>query len=309
MLDYLISCIASVKFTQARRIGIKRQGALGDVLMTTPIIKELRRRYPDAHIWVQTGCKEVFEHHPEIKRVVDHGIERWVDEVIDLDLAYELRPDLHIVDGYSYKAFGKKIEDKRLELFSSKKDIASLKKILQSRIDIMKDRYVALHQAVSWDNRTWPKLYWEAVVERLLQDGFKIAIIGRKKDFSYELDPRVVNLHSQLSLSQIKELIAYSQLFIGPDSGMLHIAMTTQTPIIGLFTIADPQLRVTRDENVISLVPQSACRFCLHAAKAPVTTLSCRYGTNHCVQEISAQQVISAYTQSIALTNSDKRLM
>ena len=148
MFDYLISLIASLKFTKARSIGIKRQGALGDVLMTTPIIKELKRRYPDAHIWMQTGCKEVFEHHPDIKRVVDCGIERWVDEVIDLDLAYELRPDLHIVDAYSFKAFGNNIEDKRLEIFSCSNDKKALQTILQGSLEIEKDRYVVLHQAV-----------------------------------------------------------------------------------------------------------------------------------------------------------------
>jgi heptosyltransferase-1 len=216
-----------------------------------------------------------------------------------LDLAYELRPDLHIVDAYSFKAFGNNIEDKRLEIFSCSNDKKALQTILQGSLEIEKDRYVVLHQAVSWDNRTWPKHYWDVVVKRLLQDGLKIAIIGRKKDFSYELDSRVINLHSQLSLSQIKELIAKSQLFIGPDSGMLHIAMTTITPIIGLFTIADPKLRVTRAENVTSLVPQSLCRFCLHVAKAPVTQLGCRYGTNHCVQEILPQQVISAYVKYV----------
>ena len=288
-------------FSQRKIFGIKRQGALGDVLLITPIIHELKKRYPDARIWIQTGCKEALRHHPDVDKVVSQNIERKAHTIIDLNLAYESQPKLHLVDAYSQKAFGADLEDKRPFLYSSAQDEKRLARIVKGQLDLAKEAFIVMHQAVSWENRTWPIASWNQVVEGLLQDGFKVVIIGRKKDFSYLKDPRVINLHSQLTLSAIRELIKKSQLFIGPDSALIHIAMTTKTPIIGLFTVADPKLRVTREHNVIALTPTSSCRFCLHDIQPPVEKISCRFGTNHCLKEITPENVLHCAKQMLGI--------
>ena len=270
--------------------GIKRQGALGDVILITPIIREIKRRHPRSLIWVQTSFKEVFYSNPFVNRVVSHGIQNKPCRFIDLDLAYEKRPMLHVVDAYSQEIFGSFIEDKSLSLYSSKKDL----RFLLKRFNPSYRPYVVMHQAVSWQNRTWPKEYWDQLVISFLSRGFLVVLVGKKKDFSYEGNESVINLHSLLSLAQIKELIENSQLFIGPDSAIIHVAMTTSTPIVGLFTIADPKLRITRENGTICLIPKSSCRFCLHKEPAPVTTLECRFKTNHCTKEITPDEVLEA---------------
>ena len=275
-------------------IGIKRTGALGDVLLTTPIIRELKKNHPKAFFWVQTDFKEVFVHHPDVDWILSHGIEKGVSILIDLDLAYEKKPNIHIVDAYSYAAIDRPLDNKRLFLFSSKRDLRKVSKVLKGKLNIYKDAYIVMHQAVSWDNRTWSKGYWEELTQAFISKGYKIAIVGRKKDFSQKEQGGVVNLHSKLTLSQIKELIHRSCLFVGTDSALFHVAMATESPVVGLFTVANPELRVTRKENTISLIPKSSCRFCLHQQKAPVTRVDCVYGTDHCVKEITPQEVLAA---------------
>jgi ADP-heptose:LPS heptosyltransferase len=152
---------------------------------------------------------------------------------------------------------------------------------------------------VSWENRTWPLNFWHQLVKDLLDKGFKIVIVGRKKDFSCEGDPRVINCLSNLTLAQIRELMILAKLFIGPDSALMHIAMTTQVPIVALFTVTDPQYRVTRRSKVISVIPTSSCRFCLHDTNSCVTKLACRFSTNHCLQEITPEKVLQASLKSL----------
>jgi heptosyltransferase-2 len=64
-------------------------GALGDVLRTTPLLTELRRRYPEARItWVvDAKCREVLEGNPLIHRLWDYSPEtlaRLANEAFDL---------------------------------------------------------------------------------------------------------------------------------------------------------------------------------------------------------------------------------
>jgi ADP-heptose:LPS heptosyltransferase len=283
-------------------LGVKRQGALGDVLLITPVIKELKKRYPNSKIWVETSCQEALLNNQDVSYIAFKDIDKKAHQIIDLNLAYENRPNLHLVDAYSQQALGCNLEDKRPFLYSCPKDLKSLKKVVKGLLDVDKDSYIVMHQAVSWENRTWPKSSWDLLVKDLVARGLKLVIVGRKKDFSYEGDPRVINCLSALTLAQIKELIKKSKLFIGPDSALLHIAMTTQAPIVALFTVTDPKLRVTRDENVISVTPTSSCKFCLHSTKSIVTKLDCRFGTNHCLQEITPERVVLAVKQSLGLT-------
>jgi ADP-heptose:LPS heptosyltransferase len=278
-------------------VGVKREGALGDVILTTAVIHELKKTFPEKKIWVQTAFKEVFHNNPDVEWVVEKEVEKHTSNIIDLNLCYEKEPTLHLVSSYAKAALGKDIEIKSPLIFSTKKDLDSLCKKLKGFIELTKEPYIVMHQAVTWENRTWPKEYWDQIIHYFLQKGFKIVIIGRKKDFSFLHHPKVINLLSVLHLLEIKELIEHSKLFIGPDSAMIHVAMSTSAPIIGLFTISDPALRVTREKNVISLTPDSKCKFCLHRVKSIVTKLSCEYGTNHCVKEITPQKVLRASRQ------------
>ena len=83
------------------KILIVKLGALGDVLRTTPLLTELRRRYPDSEItWlVDTQCREVLEHNP----LIDHLVSYSEDSVLDLkrhafDLAVNLDKEAEAVE-------------------------------------------------------------------------------------------------------------------------------------------------------------------------------------------------------------------
>lgn len=48
-------------------------------------------------------------------------------------------------------------------------------------------------------------------------------------------DPRVMNFVGKISLLQTAALIRHSRFFIGPDSGIMHLACAVGTPVIALF--------------------------------------------------------------------------
>jgi ADP-heptose:LPS heptosyltransferase len=72
--------------------------------------------------------------------------------------------------------------------------------------------------------------------------GVKVALIGAEGDRGREEEVvraappgTVLPLAGRLNLIEIRELIARAALYVGPDSGPMHIAASTATPIVAYF--------------------------------------------------------------------------
>lgn len=284
------------KVDNPKSIGLVRSGAMGDVMMATPIVRELKRRYPSVNIVFATQCPDALRGNPDISAIVANKNElaNMVSMVFDLDLAYENRPKSHIVDAYADVVFGERIDNKLMHLESNHNDFAVAHANMGGHVNFERDRVVAIHQAVSWANRTWPKPYWDHVVLDLTSRGYKVVVLGRGGDYRANMVAGVVNLVDRLTIPQVREVLKRSKLFIGPDSGLMHVAQTTNVPVIGLFTVANPEYRITRREHFTAMIPKSNCRFCLHEEKPPVTFVGCKIGTMQCVREITPVEVLSA---------------
>jgi ADP-heptose:LPS heptosyltransferase len=128
--------------------------------------------------------------------------------------------------------------------------------------------------------------------DRLAAD--RIAAAARR-----ELGPSLagrVPEFGEISLVELRALVARSRLFVGGDTGPLHIAATTGTPIVGIYgpTLSarsapwrDPQA-VTESVQLEGL----ACRPCDQRVCAP--------GDFRCLTGIGPEAVIAAAERAIA---------
>ncbi len=62
-----------------KRILIIRSSAIGDVVMASPLIKGLRKKYPDAHIaWLaDPSVQDLLHHHPDLDQVICWSKDLW----------------------------------------------------------------------------------------------------------------------------------------------------------------------------------------------------------------------------------------
>lgn len=109
---------------------------------------------------------------------------------------------------------------------------------------------IAIHPGSTWQSRLQWRLprYVEVISSLLQQHSYTILLLGTPPETSLgeaimqQLDSaRVVNLIGKTSLLQVAALLSRCTLFIGNDSGLLHIALGLGTPSIGLFGYTDPQ--------------------------------------------------------------------
>jgi lipopolysaccharide heptosyltransferase II len=99
----------------------------------------------------------------------------------------------------------------------------------------------------------------------------------------------------EFDLAELRALIARSRLFIGGDTGPLHIAATTGTPVVGLYGPTLPARSAPwRDPSVPSFAMEVAglpCRPCEQRVCAP--------GDFRCLTTIRPEQVISAAEEAL----------
>jgi ADP-heptose:LPS heptosyltransferase/GT2 family glycosyltransferase len=292
-----------------KRIGLTRTNALGDCICLTGIINKLKTDNPNSEIYVATKEPWPFENNPTIKGIVDDKkyIKNHADEIIDLDLCYEKEPHKPIWKSYADKVFGENNYnefDIKPYLFTERKDRMSLLIKLKKEKAFIGSNYVVIHAGGNtWEERIIDKDIWTEVFDYLIvEKKYKVVVVGKKGDLEYqsflfakEKTQQGFNLIDKLTLTEIHQLIINAEMFIGIDSGILHIAQCTNTKLIGIFTVADPTKRIHRQHFTKVVEPVSECKYCLtYKIKPPVTTMKCETGNMECKKSITADMIIEA---------------
>lgn len=270
-------------------IKIKRSGALGDVILTTPIVSEFRRLYPNARIDVLTDCASVFRGNKEVDSVLTSNSSHAADIFIDLDLAYEMKPKMHIIDAYAIKAFNHTEINKTTKLFHTADDMRKVEQLINYH-RLSPDKVIVVHPAVSWANRTMSMNKWKEIIHRLFLKGYQIAIVGSGGDYSFE-GPGIANLKSKMSINELHYFISRCKAFLGMDSGCLHIAGAADKPVYGIFTCAKGEYRMPFRDNTYIIKPDVNCYGCLHDQTPPVTYVGCKKGNNECLNSFYIDEI------------------
>ena len=217
------------------KILVDRRAALGDVLMITPVLRELRRRWPEAFIQVATEEPDALTNNPHVDQVVhtkDMTLSGW-DMYYNLNNAYEYNTASHYVDSILYRAFG--MSDVGIDRSLVKVPTQDERDAVDDAVEQIGSEYVVVHMRQwAWPNKNIPPKTWNGLFDQLLAayPNIKIVGVGAKHDFRLAGHPSFVDLCEQLTIGEIQHLISRARLFVGTDSGPYHIACTTNTPVL-----------------------------------------------------------------------------
>jgi ADP-heptose:LPS heptosyltransferase len=286
---------------------IIRDGAMGDVLMITPTIRNLYRAHNGkVVIHVATHYAGVFDNSPYVEKVLDtKSISKGVhdyDGVINLNGVYERCPKEHPVIAYKRFALGSGDSDNHLELFPSFEDRSFVEKV----VNLISKPYVVVHQMHhEWPNRNIPYDIWDSITSQIVGKlGLKIIYVGSGPGVYGKNDGFCEDHRNRYSLQQLSLLISHSVGFIGADSGPSHIAATTEASICTFYTCAHHEVRMPMRAHgrFLPLFPDIECYGCLAGSPIANSTYFCQRGDNACVSSEYlgdvARKVISFLTNS-----------
>lgn len=122
------------------------------------------------------------------------------------------------------------------------------------RFNLENKDYVVIHPVTTWENRTWSVDNWIELTKRLNDIGIYVIAIGKDSsetgffnvdkpvfDFNISYGENMVN---KTSISDCWHLISGANAFVTMDSGLLHLAGTTDANIVQLGSSINPSFRI-----------------------------------------------------------------
>ena len=129
--------------------------------------------------------------------------------------------------------------DKRLEVWSGPLEDKVAAGLLELKGPAsLRARVVALGIGSKLPKRTWPVERYREVAAWLVGNGFRVVVLGSEEEYGLgqelasALSPGAVNLAGRLTLPQVVAVLKRCSLFIGNDSGPMHLAAAAGLPVI-----------------------------------------------------------------------------
>ncbi|HPO55174.1 MAG: glycosyltransferase family 9 protein [Ignavibacteriaceae bacterium] len=305
-----------------RNVLIIRLSSLGDVLLTTPLIRSLKSKYPDINVdfVVKRQYSMVLKGNPYLRRIF------FPDEEIDVtqyDVIVDLQNNLRsckIRRKFEKRVvkFKKYSLDKYLLVNFKVNRLRELPAIPvryaetvekglldESGLDLLipdsvKSRLTGDKQTIGIcpGSRHFTKRYpaekFIEVGNKLASEGFRVVVIGGEdeKNICAEISDSIngaINLSTENDLYQIAADMKRCDGIICNDSGLMHVACAVKVPVVVIFGSSVREFGFTPYGNKHKVVEREnlSCRPCSHIGKE-----KCPEKHFRCMLEISSEEVI-----------------
>lgn len=135
------------------------------------------------------------------------------------------------------------------------------------------ERTVVLNWDDSWPSRSLPKALKTRLVQRFIDSGYSVYLIGLGTDLIHDVvNGRVVDFRGERSLSELVEIMDRSSLYVGIDSGLTHLAEATGIPVLAVFGCVNHTQRLC-NRNSVGISNAGNCR--LHPCYVGLTEPKC----------------------------------
>ena len=310
-LAYVLRVVLPVIARTGRRPVIFSRGTgMGDIICTIPAARGLMQRHPGATFIY--NCHKDFAAVPRLAGLTDHITTLEPIGLVGHWYRFLLGGFYHFAHGDDTpgkvatepmvaefcRQFGLPVTDEHPHLTASPAAQEKVRALLAGK-NLDASALVLLHPGPSWPVKEWPRENWAQLVAALRERGFTSIAqlgVGRYMNFgkvAVETIPGAVSLVDELSIEDCVAVIAQAKLFIGIDSGLLHLAACTRTPAVGLWGCTSPQFFYAahfRKNFVVSTVP---CQGCYHRLPRLHWITGCPYDIQ-CMKTLPVENVLRA---------------
>ena len=251
----------------------------GDVIMTTPVIMALARKYPEARITVVVGprARSVLQRSPDIHKIViyDKKAPLWEKLKFIMELRkvrYDLVVDLRntvipfLVSCKKRTPLFRKFKeinmrDRHLEVlgmvepdisgffpfqFLNQEDELFAMRTLAAAGIPEKSGWILVAPGAASERKRWPAQNFKEVIRALHEKtGKKIVLVGTPDEkpvaesIAAKLPGIIGVVCGDLLLPETAALIAKASLVIANDSAIMHLGFELGTPAVGIFGPTD----------------------------------------------------------------------
>ena len=217
--------------------------SIGDTLCAMPTIKHLNKVY-NKNIHVFTYQPELLKNYPYITLSDNYNTTEndLLIESFRPDKFVHTRTDIRQLHAIS-SGFQLLPQEMEIDFYPDNYEI----------IENLPENYIVIHPSKTWPSRSWEKQRWQELVDKLNEKGIPVVIVGKdsSENGTYNIKKPVydlnikngLNLINKINIHQTWHTLNKSSIVVTMDSGILHLAGTTDTYIVQLGSSVDPKLR------------------------------------------------------------------
>jgi len=239
---------------------------IGDAVITTGVLHHLIRTHPDCRITIACGrvAVGVYSRMPNLERIIEvdkrtydrHWFELWRQVIGTVwDLVIDLRGSaMPYLVATRKRVLTRKVPGRKYEQFATLLGIspAPLPVVWTAPEDRARalallpegGPIIGLAPTANWPPKIWPAERFAALFHRLAETrlpGARAAILAGPGATERALAqplldalPGAIDLVGKLSLPEAAACIQRCTVYIGNDSGLMHLAAASGTPTVGL---------------------------------------------------------------------------
>jgi len=212
------------------QLHLDRRAGLGDVLMCTPVLRELRRINPACGVTFYTDFAGLLSGLPFIDAV--RGYTERPGGCINLSYEDYIPPRRHIAEIMGDK-IGVRVRDLRPSCAVNREIVS---RFLADWRDMPRPHIIVNRFTSSWTpNKDWPDEYWGDLLDRLTARFSVIEIGATAQDREAKPDDHYLDLRGKTGLEELVAAIGAADLHVGPVSGPVHIAAAVGTPAVVIY--------------------------------------------------------------------------
>ncbi|MCG3150384.1 MAG: hypothetical protein PCFJNLEI_03868 [Verrucomicrobiae bacterium] len=258
------------------RILVIRGGAIGDFIMTLPVLAALRERWPAAHLEVLgyphiaglaagyvNGTRSMSD-RALAGFFVPNGIldPNWMDYFASFAavISYLFDPDEIFANNVKRCGVKQYIPGapKPTDLPAARHYCRALEALAiyvdapVPRVNVVagpRTRTVVIHPGSGSEKKNWPVEKFGSLGRWVVDElNLPVAVVQGEADeksvarLLAELSPRLVRVLAGLKLPELAVELAQCGVFVGNDSGITHLAAAVGTPVVAMFGPASPAI-------------------------------------------------------------------
>jgi ADP-heptose:LPS heptosyltransferase len=296
------------KFTNHILLDLRTDG-WGDVIAALPSLFRILQDHPTATVQVlleNAGLQDYFKMHRVVVKVEKRSDSSRIDES-----AYDRLFKLSEVDFTSPLYLGAQVAATLGVNFDIREARAHFRKTLSSSFpaSIKKDSKIAvLHcelQREKWEGRGVSSKTFLPAVKYLQSEGYFVVLVGAEEVSAGSPEEILhkacdLSLVRKTNLYELGSLISFASLYVGIDSGPLHLAQLLGVSTFAIFGATLPSARLLVEEGHTGFVHKELeCLGCYHLKRGDAYNY-CIRRDQACVKKLDSDQVLKALQEHLA---------
>ena len=284
---------------KAQRTLFIRGEGVGDVLLCTPILREIRKRVgPNATIDFLTkpSLSPILKHNPDINHIFHYK-----DMPLDKLPKYNNNINVNMIEfserhvsarDHRVDVFTQAIEDFPVPLADKSLTYVATQDELNDALERV-TRFtggrpsVCMAITANCTNRILRRQRLIDIANRLVANKINVILLDQKHKNGWEANG-VLNLCGELSIREAAAVMYWCDVVLTPDTGLLHLAAALQKETVAYFGAIDWKLRKTHERLHILF----------HAEECyPCNGYGC--DTPYCLRKLSTDTIVSTVIKAM----------